>query len=42
MKSHPFKVVIEEDAFEDGPKAYHAYCPPCQVVIPGAIPRKRL
>ncbi len=27
MKSHPFRVVIEEDAFEDGRKAYHAYCP---------------
>ena len=27
MKSCIFKVVIEEDAFEDGRKAYHAYCP---------------
>lgn len=27
MKPHIFKVVIEEDAFEDGNKAYHAYCP---------------
>jgi predicted RNase H-like HicB family nuclease len=27
MKSHIFKVVIEEDAFEDGQKAYHASCP---------------
>ena len=27
MKSHIFKVVIEEDAFEDARKAYHAYCP---------------
>ena len=28
MKSHIFKVVIEEDKFEDGRKAYHAFCPP--------------
>ena len=27
MKSYIFSVVIEEDAFEDGTKAYHAYCP---------------
>jgi predicted RNase H-like HicB family nuclease len=27
MKSYLFKVVIKEDAFEDGRKAYHAYCP---------------
>ena len=27
MKSYIFKVVVEEDAFEDGQKAYHAYCP---------------
>lgn len=27
MKSYIFRVVIEEDAFEDGRKAYHAYCP---------------
>jgi predicted RNase H-like HicB family nuclease len=27
MKSHVFKVVIEEDKFEDGRKAYHAWCP---------------
>jgi predicted RNase H-like HicB family nuclease len=27
MKSYIFSVVIEEDAFEDGQKAYHAYCP---------------
>lgn len=27
MKSHIFKVVIDEDAFEDGRKAYHASCP---------------
>ena len=27
MKSYVFPVVFEEDAFEDGRKAYHAYCP---------------
>ncbi len=27
MKSYVFKVVVEEDAFEDGRKAYHSYCP---------------
>ena len=27
MKSHIFRVVIEEDKFEDGRKAYHASCP---------------
>ena len=27
MKSYVFKLVIEEDSFEDGRKAYHAYCP---------------
>ena len=27
MKSYIFRVVIEEDAFQDGRKAYHAYCP---------------
>lgn len=27
MKTYAFKVVIEDDAFEDGRKAYHAYCP---------------
>ncbi len=27
MKSHIFRVVIEEDQFEDGRKAYHAWCP---------------
>lgn len=27
VKSHIFKVVIEEDCFEDGRKAYHASCP---------------
>jgi predicted RNase H-like HicB family nuclease len=27
MKSYVFSIVIEEDAFEDGRQAYHAYCP---------------
>lgn len=27
MKSYVFKVVIEEDAFEDGRKGFHATCP---------------
>ncbi len=27
MKTYFFKVVIEEDPFEDGKMAYHAYCP---------------
>ncbi|PKB81348.1 MAG: hypothetical protein BZY88_06580 [SAR202 cluster bacterium Io17-Chloro-G9] len=27
MKSYVFRVVIEEDSFEDGGQAYHAYCP---------------
>lgn len=27
LKSHIFQVVIEEDKFEDGGPAYHAYCP---------------
>ena len=27
MKSYIFKVVVEEDAFEDGSPAYHAHCP---------------
>jgi predicted RNase H-like HicB family nuclease len=27
MKSYLFKVVIEDDEFPDGGKAYHAYCP---------------
>ena len=27
MKSYIFRVVVEEDAFEDGRTAYHAYCP---------------
>ena len=26
MKTYAFPVVIEEDRFEDGRKAYHAYC----------------
>ncbi len=27
VTSYIFRVVIEEDAFEDGTMAYHAYCP---------------
>lgn len=27
MKSYIFSVVVEEDKFEDGRNAYHAYCP---------------
>ncbi len=27
MKTYILKVVIEEDQFEDGRTAYHAYCP---------------
>jgi predicted RNase H-like HicB family nuclease len=27
MKSYVFRVVVEEDQFEDGRKAYHASCP---------------
>jgi predicted RNase H-like HicB family nuclease len=27
MKSYIFSIVIEEDSFEDGRKAYHASCP---------------
>ena len=27
MKSYIFQVVIKEDKFEDGRKAYHAHCP---------------
>jgi len=27
MKTYIFKVVIEDDSFDDGRQAYHAYCP---------------
>jgi len=27
MKTYLFTVVVEEDPFEDGTMAYHAYCP---------------
>ena len=30
MKSYIFQVVIEEDQFEDGRRAYHAHCPALQ------------
>lgn len=30
QKTYIFKVVIEADPFEDGRRAYHAYCPALQ------------
>jgi len=27
MKTYLFKVVLEEDPFEDGRMAYHVFCP---------------
>jgi len=27
IKTYIFKVVIEDDSFDDGRQAYHAYCP---------------
>lgn len=27
MKTYVFRVVVEDDPFEDGRMAYHAYCP---------------
>ena len=27
LKTYIFKVIIEEDKFDDGRMAYHAYCP---------------
>ena len=27
MKSYIFKILVEEDQFEDGLKAFHAFCP---------------
>ena len=27
MKSYVFKILVEEDQFEDGRQAFHAYCP---------------
>ena len=29
-KTYVFKIVIEDDSFEDGRPAYHAYCPALQ------------
>jgi len=29
-KTYVFKIVIEDDIFEDGRPAYHAYCPALQ------------
>ena len=33
MKSYIFKVVVEEDEFEDGRKAFHAYCPAMEEAV---------
>ena len=33
MKSYVFKVVVEEDEFEDGRKAFHAYCPALEEAV---------
>ena len=33
MKSYVFKVVVEEDEFEDGRKGYHAYCPGIEAAV---------
>ncbi len=30
MKSYVFKAVVEDDEFEDGRQAFHAYCPAIQ------------
>ena len=30
VKTYVFKVVIEDDTFEDGRPAFHAYCPALQ------------
>jgi len=27
LKSYVFKIVIEDDAFEDGRRGFHAFCP---------------
>jgi predicted RNase H-like HicB family nuclease len=27
IKTYVFRVIIEEDCFDDGRQAYHAYCP---------------
>ena len=27
MKTYTFDIIIEDDEFEDGRQAYHAYCP---------------
>jgi len=27
IKTYVFKVIIEEDSFDDGRQAYHVYCP---------------
>jgi predicted RNase H-like HicB family nuclease len=33
LKSYVFKVVVEEDEFEDGRKAFHAYCPALEEAV---------
>ena len=33
MKGYVFKVVVEEDEFEDGRKAFHAYCPALEEAV---------
>ena len=33
MKSYVFKVVVEEDKFEDGRKGYSAYCPAIEAAV---------
>ncbi len=33
MKSYVFKVVIEDDEFEDGRKAYQAHCPEIEEAV---------
>ena len=33
MKSYVFKVVVQEDEFEDGRRAFHAYCPAIEEAV---------
>jgi len=43
MRTYIFKVEIEEDRFEDGRMAYHAYCPVLEDKggLRGVIPKKK-
>ncbi len=41
MKTYLFKVVIEEDPYEDGEMAYHAYIPALKGCRSGDTPKKR-